>query len=78
MDEKDAESAEKAARSEEMLERLKEKLNLKDAEIAKLKEYAERKEEKIAKLEEERERLRKEMKESGLPSELLAGLKTLL
>ena len=65
-----------------MLERLKEKLNLKDAEIAKLKEYAERKEEKIAKLEEERERLRsgkwKEMKESGLPSELLAGLKTLL
>ena len=82
LDEKDTQMAEEAAHSEENFSRLKEKLDAKDALIEKLRTQAERRDEKIERLETETERLRsnrwKEMKESGLPPELLERLKTLL
>lgn len=82
LDEKDVRLREETASREEQLKRLKEKLDAKDILIEKLREQSDRRDEKIEKLEAETERLRsdrwKEMKESGLPPELLERLKTLL
>ncbi len=82
LDEKDTWMAEATAGWEDQLKRLKEKLDAKDILIEKLREQSERRDERIGKLEVETERLRadrwKEMKESGLPPELLERLKTLL
>lgn len=71
LDEKDAQ-----------MEKLKGRLDEKDAQIGKLREQTDRREEKIEKLEAEMEKLRaikwKEMKESGLPTELMSRLKALI
>lgn len=71
LDEKDAQ-----------MEKLKGRLDEKDAQIEKLREQTDRREEKIEKLEAEMEKLRaikwKEMKESGLPTELMSRLKALI
>jgi len=71
LDEKDAQ-----------IEKLKGRLDEKDAQIGKLREQTDRREEKIEKLEAEMEKLRaikwKEMKESGLPTELMSRLKALI
>nr|WP_304968919.1 hypothetical protein [uncultured Acetatifactor sp.] len=71
LDEKDAQ-----------IEKLKGRLDEKDAQIGKLREQTDRREEKIEKLEAEMEKLRaikwREMKESGLPTELMSRLKALI
>jgi len=71
LDEKDAQ-----------MEKLKGRLDEKDAQIGKLREQTDRREEKIEKLEAEMEKLRaikwREMKESGLPTELMSRLKALI
>ncbi|WP_300847078.1 hypothetical protein [uncultured Acetatifactor sp.] len=71
LDEKDAQ-----------MEKLKGRLDEKDAQIEKLREQTDRREEKIEKLEAEMEKLRaikwREMKESGLPTELMSRLKALI
>lgn len=82
LDEKDACMAEEAARMEETFRRLKEKLNDKDALIEKLRSRLDSREAKIEALEAEAARLRsegwKELQESNLPAELLARLKALM
>lgn len=82
LDEKDAQMAEETARSEEILARLKGKLDEKDALIEKLRARLDSRDEKIEMLEAEAVKLRserwKEMKDSGLPPELLSTIKTLM
>ena len=82
LDEKDRKLEADTAAAEETFNRLKGKLDEKDAQIGKLREQLEQKDEKIGKLEAYTERLRtntwKEMKDSGLPAELLARLKALI
>ena len=82
LDEKDRRLSEEAAAAEENFSRLKCKLDEKDELIGKQREQLARREERIEKLEAETERLKnhqwKDLKDSGLPPELLTGLKALL
>lgn len=85
LDEKDAQIEKLKGRLDEkdaQMEKLKGRLDEKDAQIGKLREQTDRREEKIEKLEAEMEKLRaikwKEMKESGLPTELMSRLKALI